>query len=142
VTQSDIIAGADLPPSVRSAIAAAVEKAGLADPVESATIVCRTFSETPKRRFGRGAKNLDSYVLLTNKHLLFVSGGAEPVASVWTREGSEGRRVTERLRDQSFAGISFTGFRTVGTERENIFIPLGTDAAGDQVTALMPEVIG
>jgi hypothetical protein len=50
--------------------------------------------------------------------------------------------VTERLRDQSFTGISFTGFRAFGTERENIFIPLGTDAAGDQVAALMSELIG
>jgi hypothetical protein len=142
VTQSDIIAAADLPPSVRLAITQAVEKDGLADPVDSATIVCRTSSETPKRRFGRGTEKRDSYVVLTNKHLLFVSDGAEPAASVWTREGSEGRRVTEQLRDQSFTGISFTGFRAFGAERENIFIPLGADAAGDQVAAIMPELTG
>jgi hypothetical protein len=142
MTQSDIIAAADLPRSVRSAIAAAVERDGLADPVESATIVCRTSSEIPKRRFGRGAEKRDSYVVLTDKHLLFVSGGAEPVATVWTREGSEGRRVSERLRDQSFTGISFTGFRVAGAERENIFVPLGADAAGDQVAAIMSELIG
>jgi hypothetical protein len=141
VTQSDIIVAADLPRSVRSAIGDAAQKHGLADPVESATIICRTSSETPKRRFGRGPEKRDTYVVLTDKHLLFVSGGAEPVATVWTREGSEGRRVTERLKAQNFTGIAFTGFRVLGAERENIFIPLGTDPAGDQVAAIMSELI-